>query len=350
MPRPAKVAPDVPRQERVRAIMEDGLGGRSLPAVVRASGGAPIDALLEWIATGRRELRARLLEVGAVLFRGFDVRGAADLARVVAAFGEGAAPRSYVGGDTPRTRVGQSVYTSTEAPASVRIPLHSEMSYLRTCPRYLFFLGETPAARGGETPLADARAVHRGIDPAVRERFVERGVRYVWSYRGPSRALDALDRVQKVAKSWMEVFDTDRPEVAEARCRELGMDFGWLPGGRLRVSTVGPAARAHPETDEPLWFNQAHLFCFSPRWMGRFHYAAASLLFAKAGTRSHDATYGDGRPIEPAALDHVHDVLAREAVRFPWERGDVLLVDNLLCMHGREPFRGRRRILVSMSG
>ncbi len=334
----------------MQAITDERLGERPLPLVVRATREATSDALVETVTVGRRELRARLLEVGAVLFRGFDVRGTGDFARVVAAFNGESPPLSYVGGDTPRTRVSDAVYTSTEAPPSVRIPLHNEMSYLRTCPRYLFFHSEIPAARGGETPVADARAVYRAMDPYVRERFIEKQVRYLWSYCGRSVAFEALNRVQKVTKSWMEVFDTDQPEVAEARCRELGMTFGWLPGQRLRVTTVRPAALVHPETGEPIWFNQAHVFRFSPRWMGRLHYAAASLLFIKKSTRSHDATYGDGSTIEPAALDHVHDVLDRETVTFPWERGDVLIVDNLLCMHGRNPFRGPRRTLVSMSG
>ena len=37
------------------------------------------------------------------------------------------------------------------------------------------------------------------------------------------------------------------------------------------------------------------------------------------------------------------------AIRFPWRKGDILLVDNFLVSHGRDPFKGPRRILVSMA-
>jgi alpha-ketoglutarate-dependent taurine dioxygenase len=35
-------------------------------------------------------------------------------------------------------------------------------------------------------------------------------------------------------------------------------------------------------------------------------------------------------------------------VKFRWQRGDLLLVDNFLVAHGRMPFRGERRILVAI--
>jgi alpha-ketoglutarate-dependent taurine dioxygenase len=35
-------------------------------------------------------------------------------------------------------------------------------------------------------------------------------------------------------------------------------------------------------------------------------------------------------------------------VTFRWEKGDLLLVDNLRFGHGRLPFRGERKILAAL--
>ena len=32
-----------------------------------------------------------------------------------------------------------------------------------------------------------------------------------------------------------------------------------------------------------------------------------------------------------------------------WEKGDLLLVDNFLVMHGRRPFVGARKVLASLA-
>ncbi|MFM9445922.1 TauD/TfdA family dioxygenase [Streptomyces acidiscabies] len=31
-----------------------------------------------------------------------------------------------------------------------------------------------------------------------------------------------------------------------------------------------------------------------------------------------------------------------------WQRGDIMLVDNIRVAHGREPFQGDREVLVAM--
>ena len=59
--------------------------------------------------------------------------------------------------------------------------------------------------------------------------------------------------------------------------------------------------------------------------------------------------YGDGTPIEPSVLDELREIYRQETVAFPWEKGDVLMLDNMLAAHGRAPFVGTRKVLVGMT-
>src|SRR6185503_5107986 len=107
---------------------------------------------------------------GAVLLRGFAVGAAAGFRAFVDAVSrQGALEYQYQ--STPRTAVGGGVYTATEYPASQTIPLHNECAYQRTWPMRLFFLCVTPAASGGETPIADTARITARIDAGIRERF-----------------------------------------------------------------------------------------------------------------------------------------------------------------------------------
>ena len=37
-----------------------------------------------------------------------------------------------------------------------------------------------------------------------------------------------------------------------------------------------------------------------------------------------------------------------ESIRVPWQKHDVLILNNNLMMHSRDPFIGKRKILVSL--
>jgi alpha-ketoglutarate-dependent taurine dioxygenase len=162
----------------LREMIHDSMASYSqkeLPLVIEARDGASPAELAALVHLEQARLRAQLLENGALLFRGFDVTRPDELSRIIAAAGDTAV--RYVAGISPRRQLGEEVYTSTELPPPLPVPLHGELCYLETPPRRLWFASAIVAQAGGETRLADARAVYRSMAPDLRQRFVERGLR-----------------------------------------------------------------------------------------------------------------------------------------------------------------------------
>jgi len=48
-------------------------------------------------------------------------------------------------------------------------------------------------------------------------------------------------------------------------------------------------------------------------------------------------------------LDELRQAYHEETVSFPWQQGDILMLDNMLVAHGRAPYAGPREILVGMT-
>ncbi|MGV2480312.1 UNVERIFIED_CONTAM: TauD/TfdA family dioxygenase, partial [Salmonella enterica subsp. enterica serovar Weltevreden] len=105
-------------------------------------------------------------------------------------------------GTSPRDALTDFVFSASELPGYYPIPQHCEMTFTRTPPRRIFFwCGVQPRAGGGETPMVDFRRVWADLDPAVRERFVQRGLRIVRNYSGP----DTGDKDLWQLKRWDEM-------------------------------------------------------------------------------------------------------------------------------------------------
>lgn len=209
--------------------------------------------------------KEKLAKYGGILFRGFPLENAVDFAAFIRHLGTGHFV-DYIGGDSPRNKIHEGVYTSTEAPPSFKIPLHNEMSFVKYYPRHIYFFCEIAPQAKGETIIADARKVYEAIDPEVKERFIKRGLRYTSCYFYKNHMMQWLTKNSH--KSWIQVFETESKDEVEKKCREHEFEFQWAKNDWLQISQVRPAVIHHPETGEKVWFNQAHLYDFNPSCWG----------------------------------------------------------------------------------
>lgn len=288
-----------------------------------------------------------LKKEGALLFRGFPLESASDFSSFIEQLGTGKF-FDYTGGDSPRNRVAKGVYTSTEAPPNFKILLHNELSYVKNYPSHIFFFCEIPPKEKGETMIADARKVFQNINEKVRQKFIDKRIGYTSNYFYQNKWFQWLTK--RSHKSWIQVFDTESKSEVERIAQENEFDLKWGPHDWLQMNQIRPAINTHPETGETVWFNQAHIYDFNPKSLGFWNYLGTRLFYCRKFTKLHEVAFGDGSPIPRKDLYHVMDVLEDHTIYFPWEKGDLLALDNILTMHGRAPFEGKRRILTAMTG
>jgi alpha-ketoglutarate-dependent taurine dioxygenase len=145
---------------------------------------------------------------------------------------------------------------------------------------------------------------------------------------------------------WEDVFQTKSRKTVEDYCRAEAIEFEWIGDDQLRTRQRCQVSMKHPQTGEMVWFNQAHLFHVS-RLPAEVRDSLLSTFAEEDLPRN--VYFADGSPIEPEMVDEILKVYEQHAVIFPWRAGDVLLIDNMLAAHGRNPFKGKRRVVVGMS-
>jgi amino acid adenylation domain-containing protein len=303
--------------------------GQRLPLVVEP--GLSFTDLAGWARSNRELVESVLLQHGGILFRGFDIASRERFAEFLEAI---SLPlMRYSEGATPRTELGNRIYTSTEYPPDQSIALHNELTYVISWPMKIAFCCVQPAEQRGETPIADVRRVLARISTPVRKRFIEKGWRLARNFG------------EGLSLSWESSFHmTERTEV-EAYCRSAQIDFEWKSGDRLRTQHVRPAVARHPRTREEVWFNHVafwHVSSLEPQVR-----EAMLEMFGEEGL-PYNTYYGDGARIEDGVVEEIREAYRAETVVFGWQKGDVILLDNMLVAHGRSPYVGARKILTAM--
>ena len=308
----------------------------SLPLLVQAA--LPDLVLRRCLPALHQVVDEELPRAGALLFRGFRSLGAAheraaheraaheresDLPALVRSFGH-----------SPFQRPPSSPATSNSQFRQTFALQNAEAHALRW-PAKLWFHCRQLGSATEEMSLADNREVYRQLDFSLRKRFAEKRLMYVRNY---GNGFDL---------PWQRVFQTESRAVVEAFCRAHQIFYEWKPDGQLRTRHVSQAVACHPETGDIVWFNQAHLWHVSNLpYDQQLHLCE---MLDSTIDLPRNVYYADGSPLEADALQQIRAVLEACKVSFPWQKGDFLMLDNMLVAHGRLPCNGRQKMLLTMA-
>ena len=288
-----------------------------------------------WIALHKYDIEANKLKYGAVVFKDLNLPADDQSVAKFEAFAQALSKEGLFNENGEHPHINISGYVSKPVHYSPKSQLlwHSENSFNHTWPLHIWFACLQLAENGGQTTLVNNRKVYELIPKNIREKFVSKGVLYVRNY------------AEGAGLDWRTVFQTDSKQQVEAVCKENKIDFEWTHNDSLRTMALRPAALKHPKTGELCWFNQAqhwHIACLETNTRAAIQELYAEQDYPRA------CYYGDKTSIADEDMHAILDVYRNIEFAPQWEQGSMLMLDNVLCAHGRNAYTGERKLLVAL--
>jgi hypothetical protein len=284
-----------------------------------------------WLDAHRAGIRQLLDRDGAVSVTGLPIRNSEDFAVIRDVLVTERV--QYREKATPRSSYGNDVFSSTDLPPTHAISPHNENSYTLTFPGVLLFCCLTAPAAGGATPIADCRKVLATLPAPLAERFRQSGWLLSRSY------------YDHLSLDWPVVFGTTSADEVTRYCANHMIGCDWGADGRLRTHQLRSATIRHPRTKEEVWFNHV---AFWSEWSLDAEIREVMVEEFGADGLPFNTAFGDGEPLSADDVATINAAYHEVMVRRPWEPGDLLIVDNVLAAHARDPFQGDRKVLVAM--
>jgi len=296
------------------------------PLVLRVD--AVADAV-HWASAHREELRLAVGKHGSVMVRGLDLRDATQVDALFRQLGGLMIEREAFAG---RRRYCEHIYSSSKWPPNQPMCMHHELSYAFEFPSLMLFACLVAPAAGGATPVADSPAVLRALPADLVGRFERSGWLLVRNYN------------DEIGASIAESFGTDERSAVESYCRANAIRFEWRAGG-LRTWQRRSAIVRHPRSGEGCWFNQ---IAFLSEWTMDPELREYLVDVYGADGLPFSTRFGDGDAIGADVVQLINDAYEANTAIERWQRGDLMLVDNIRTAHARERFEGQREVLVAM--
>ncbi|KAJ4363199.1 hypothetical protein N0V83_010319 [Neocucurbitaria cava] len=292
-------------------------------------------------------LSKKLATHGTLLFRGLPIKSADDFSRFAHAFGF--SPHEIIGIVVDRPLLAPNVAPANEAPKEVLIYNHNESPQVPHAPEYIFFYSHRAPKEGGKTPISSSLELfHRAKEelPEFIDELAEKGILSKVTYKVDKQYTGGSTLKQAFGKDIEEGDDeaTRRAKVEEQikrYCRGEHTTWEWTDEGKTLVLTHRlPAIRTQPGSDLPTLFT------------GLAGYYKTFLSPDAPSVARRNITqqlFGDGTPIPEHYLKQLAEITDEIRVLHKWQEGDVLVYDNVIAQHGRQPWKGAQEDRVVLA-
>jgi alpha-ketoglutarate-dependent taurine dioxygenase len=313
--------------------------------------------LLDLINQHREKIIEQLNLYGAVLFRGFACQDADTFSKAIELCGLGArcSTSDY---ELPRTVLPNEIYTSSDLPGHIPLPLHHEKPRTANPPNHVYFCCVTQATQGGGTLLANAEAIWQDMPHTIQDKIKKHGVQYKQYFHAKSFKYDLIKKIlsNASARSWAEYFGTEEKIDLDNKFTQENCHWTWVNKGRdLVLSNNLPGALKHPITNKLLWFNSsAYLNYYSNLIYGElktlsfYKYLASRYLILK-DSFPLICHYGNGHAFSANEIDEIIRIIQHHTCVLDWQKGDFIIVDNYTFMHGKQAHEGDRLLYSCMT-
>jgi alpha-ketoglutarate-dependent taurine dioxygenase len=314
-----------------------------IPVIQRISADINLEAVSDECWSG-------LEESGLVLLRGGQ-RGTDLLSAAMNHFGSRQIPLAGVDivetAKGPVNRLSPSEQTREHYHHGLNnVPVHRE-NFFRGLPQpdLMFFLCTRPVAEGGETTFCDGAKVWQMLSKETRSFLTQHELVGHW-YELGAEGMNANDDVENLRdeKVLHEYITTANESVSRLSmvCKGINAEFSIERAGEIFHTefSFNPVMCSTLFGKKSVWCNSVSIYCLLQKARGQS--GDAKKLLPNIGV-----TTKDGKAIPESILDDIIGCENAATVPFPWESGDLMVVDNTRVMHGRTAFNDTSRRLYN---
>jgi len=225
------------------------------------------------------------------------------------------------------------------------IGMHNEFVGTRA-PRAAAFVCFKAAETGGEFLIADGRSIFRDLKSDLVEKLYNRSIRYSVM---ELPFFGWLENVPNPLQAPLMGLIKGLASAAINSKVDFSVDLQWGEGGYDNVKMLQarapsqPPIVVHPVTGDPTWFCNVHSHSSKLRKDREAKYGAERFEDGASQINKSDMFYGDDGDISDEDLEHMDEVTMKNVQFVKMTEGDVVLLDNYKCMHGRNVFDGTRK-------